>query len=96
MVLQIGRDSPAGWQLVKSDATVEAAIGDAGPPCCGAQTAEMFRQRATEAVDMIHYLQDFSRTADFSDLAPLFREAEDLDAAAVRASALAMHCRPAS
>lgn len=44
----------------------------------------MFRQRAMEAVDMIQYLQDFSRTADFSDLAPLFREAEDLDRAAVR------------
>lgn len=38
-----------------------------------------------EAIDMIQYLQQFSRTVDFRDLADLFREAEDLDRAAVRA-----------
>ena len=61
-------------------------------PSWGAQTAEMFRTRAVEAIDMVRFLQDFSRSEalDFSDLDDLFSQAEeakpteDLDRAAVR------------
>lgn len=49
------------------------------------QSAEMFRERATEAIDMVQYLQQFSRTVDFRDLSDLFHQTEDLDRAAVRA-----------
>lgn len=59
-----------------SAAQVATRIGDR------LQTAEVFRERATEAIDMIQYLQQFSRTVDFRDLADLFGEAEDLDRAA--------------
>ncbi len=47
------------------------------------QTAEMFRERALDAIDMVRYLQDFSCTVDFLDLAPVFRQPETLDQAAV-------------
>lgn len=48
------------------------------------QTAEMFRERATEAINMVQYLQQFSRTADFQDLSDIFHKDGDLDHAAVR------------
>ncbi len=49
------------------------------------QTAELFRNRATEAIDIIQHLQTFSRTGDFSDLGDPFQSTTDLDSAAVRA-----------
>lgn len=46
----------------------------------------MFRERATDAIDMVKYLQQFSRTVAFQDLSDLFHETEDLDRAAARVS----------
>ena len=43
----------------------------------------MFRERATEAINMVQYLQQFSRTVDFQDLSDIFHKDGDLDHAAV-------------
>ena len=48
------------------------------------QTSEALRARATDAMDIIQYLQEFSVTADFLDLSELFLDDKRQAEAAVR------------
>lgn len=50
------------------------------------QTADIFRDRATDAADTLRHLRAFSITRDLSDLDEVFRKPEDLEKAAVSGS----------
>ena len=67
---------------------------DEGSFCCGGdapalwfrQTSEAIRARATDAMDIVQYLQEFSVTPpDFGDLSELFSDDKRMAEAAVRA-----------
>ena len=52
---------------------------------CAAQTSEAVRARATDAMDIVQFLQEFSvGAADFSDLSELFSDDKRMAEAAVR------------
>ena len=57
-------------------------------PEVAAQTADVFRSRAAEALDTVRQLRAFSTTRDFCDLDDVFRESENLEKAAVSLSPL--------
>ena len=60
------------------------------------QTSEAVRARATDAMDIVQFLQEFSVTpADFSDLSELFSDDKRMAEAAVRERELAGSSTPA-